>query len=662
MNKKTLCLGLFVGMLSLCMTGLVVAQEVTGTLVGSVRDANGASVAGATVTLRDAAQNVVIRTATTNGDGDFTFPNLQTTTFLVTVEAANFKKSVQTGVKVDVGQRRSIDVVLTAGKIEEVVTVEAEQVTIDSVSATSGTVINGDQAREIPINNRNWVQLITLAPGVSNDLADQVYVGTTNPDGQANTINISVNGARSSQNTFTVDGADVTDRGSNITIQAYPSVDSIGEFKVLRSLYPAESGRSGGGQINVVTRSGGRRLNGSAFTFLRKEEYNANSFLINAITGNPPFGRRTADGKAMRAPFSYYDYGFTIGGPVAFLNFGERDPSEPHFTKYKRTFFFFSEESRRDRRFTSAVTTSVPDDLLKNGVFPIPVCINRLFLSETCTGANILPAGTPLSGAQVNPAALAYLNGIYRKLQSPNDRTVGNIYGLTTQIRNEANFRQEILKIDHSFNDKVSMYYRYEQDKIPTLDGNALFSSGSGLPGVSTTSTNSPGKTHTFQTTYVLSPRFILEGRFNYGFGAILSHNVGTLALSNTTVPVTLPYLSTRDRVPTLTGNGFTGLTSFGPYDNFSYKRNYTGSATWLTGSHAFKFGGTLSQYRKNENALSGLNEGNFSTFGTTLPTGQVFPQNYTLPNGAVLTNALGHCCGQPATLGKLSGWECRVF
>ena len=75
------------------------------------------------------------------------------------------------------------------------------------------------------------MQLVALAPGVSNDLADQVYVGTTNPDGQANTINISVNGARSSQNTFTVDGADITDRGSNITIQAYPSVDSIGEFK-----------------------------------------------------------------------------------------------------------------------------------------------------------------------------------------------------------------------------------------------------------------------------------------------------------------------------------------------------------------------------------------------------------------------------------------------
>ena len=103
-------------------------------------------------------------------------------------------------------------------------------------------MINGDQVRELSVNNRNFVQLVTLAPGVTNDLADQVYVGTTNPAGQANTVNISVNGARSLAQPFLIDGADITDRGSNITIQAYPSIDSIGEFRVLRSLYPAESG------------------------------------------------------------------------------------------------------------------------------------------------------------------------------------------------------------------------------------------------------------------------------------------------------------------------------------------------------------------------------------------------------------------------------------
>ena len=95
-----------------------------------------------------------------------------------------------------------------------------------------------------------------------------------NPAGQANTVNISVNGSRSSSNTFLVDGADVTDRGSNLTIQAYPSVDSIEEFKVLRSLYPAESGSSGGGQVTIVTRSGGQEFHGSFFEFVRNEKLN----------------------------------------------------------------------------------------------------------------------------------------------------------------------------------------------------------------------------------------------------------------------------------------------------------------------------------------------------------------------------------------------------
>src|SRR5213075_3330168 len=150
-------------------------------------------------------------------------------------------------VQVDVGKARTVDIALEVGNVAEVVTVEANPIAVELSTPTVSTVINGDQARELSLNNRNWVQLITLAPGVSNDLADQVYVGTTNPvgaagvAGQANTMNISVNGARSAQNTYTVDGADVTDRGSNVTIQAYPSVDSISEFKVQRSLFAAES-------------------------------------------------------------------------------------------------------------------------------------------------------------------------------------------------------------------------------------------------------------------------------------------------------------------------------------------------------------------------------------------------------------------------------------
>ncbi len=651
MRIRALISGLLTLAIVVCLSTSMIAQEVTGTIVGTVKDANGAAVAGASVAITDTAKSVVIRTVTTNSDGEFTAPNLSPSEYSVSVEAPSFKTGVKTGVKLDVGQRRSVDINLQAGNIDEVVTVEADRVTIDTTSATSSTVITGEQAREIPVNNRNWIQLITLAPGVSNDLSDQVYVGTTNPDGQANTVNISVNGARSSQNTFTVDGADVTDRGSNITIQAYPSLDSISEFKVLRSLFPAESGRSGGGQINVVTRSGGNKFRGSAFLFWRNEQYNANNYLVNSTTGNPAFGRLCfpADNlpnsdprcNARRAPFKYYNYGGTIGGPVYFLDFGERGPDEPYFRKYDRTFFFYSTESRYDRRFTSPITTTVPDAFLKEGRFPIPVCINRTYLGETCTGSNILAANTPIPVGLINPASLAYLNGVYRKLANPNQSSASNPFALVDQIANDADFRQHLFKIDHSVNDKWSMYYRYQNDKIPTIDGNSLFSSGTGLNGVSTTSTNSPGRTHTFQNTYAASSKFILEGRYNYGYGAILSRNIGLLALSNTQVPVTLPFANQRDRIPSLSGNGFTGLGSFGPYDNFSYKHNVTGTATWLVGSHAVKFGGVFSKYRKNENALAGVNEGSFTSFATTLPTGQTFPQNYTTPNGVVLTNAI---------------------
>ena len=161
---------------------------------------------------------------------------------------------------------------------------------------------------------------------------------------------------------------------------------------------------------------------------------------------------------------------------------------------------------------------------------------------------------------------------IYNKLPPPTDALTR---ALLFPALNVADFRQEILKIDHTFTDKWSGYYRYERDKIPTEDVNSLFSSGSGLPGVSTTQTDSPGKTHTFQTTYVASPSLVIVGRFTYGYGAILSKNIGTLALTNSPITPPLAYANTRDRVPTISGNGFSALQSFGPYDNFSWKKNY---------------------------------------------------------------------------------------
>lgn len=630
MRKETLSSILFALALTVCFSGFAVGQEVTGSIVGTVRDATGAAVPGATVTVIDPSKdNLVVRTVTANDDGSFSIPNIAVSTYTVTVEAGSFKKSVSTGVKVDVGQRRTVDVTLEAGSINESVTVTADQVAVELSTPTAGTTINGDQVRELSLNNRNWVQLVALAPGVSNDLSDQVYTGTTNPEGQANTINISVNGARSSQNTFTVDGADVTDRGSNITIQAYPSVDSIGEFKVLRSLYPAESGRSGGGQVNVVTRSGSSKFHGSAYEFVRNEVFNANNFLFNRTT-NPPFGK-TSEGKAKRAPFRYNDFGWTLSGPVYFLKFGERDPNDSYFGRWDRTFFFFSEEFRKDRRFSAAGTVTVPDANIRNGIFPIDVCIARNNQpAENCDPGNPgrLTAGAPIPANMFSPTALSYLVNIYRRLPLPNNAAVSP-YALTTSLRNVSDFQQEIIKIDHSFSDKWAMFYRYQRDEIPTIDGNSLFSNGTGLPDVATTSTNSPGRATTIQSTYAFSPKVIFEARYNYGYGAILSQNIGLLSLNNFVAPITLPFANQRDRNPSISGalattivNGFTSLSSFGPYDNFSDKHNWTGTLTWIFGNHTAKFGAVYSKYRKNENALAGFNEGRFTAFPSTVASG----------------------------------------
>jgi len=624
------------------------AQEITGNIVGTVKDSSGAAVKGAIVTITDDDKHLVVRTVATGDEGGFSAPQLPSGNYSLTVEAPGFKKSVQTGLKLDVNQRRAVDVSLEAGNIAEVVTVAADPVAVELTTPTASTVINGDQVRELSVNNRNFVQLVTLAPGVTNDLADQVYVGTTNPAGQANTVNISVNGARSSSNTFLVDGADITDRGSNITIQAYPSIDSIGEFRLLRSLYPAESGNSGGGQVNIITRSGGNNFHGSLFEFVRNERLNANDFLTNA-NPNPPFGR-DSNGKAKRSPFRYNNFGGTIGGPIYVPNFGIGNGSM--LTKLKRTFFFFSEERRKDIRYPTLVSTA-PDAALRQGIFPIPVCINRNDVpGSTCTGANILPAGTPLPAALFNPAALSYINQIYNSLPQPLGFT--SAYNLTSAAINKADFRQEIFKIDHTFTDRLSAFYRFENDKIPTLDANSLFSSGGSLPGVSTTQTNSPGKAHTFQATFTISPRAIIEGRYAHSYGAILSKNVGRLALINSSNPVTLPFTNTRDRITSVSGNGFGGLTSFGPYDNFSNKNLFGSNLTLVNGSHTMKFGGAYSKYRKNENALisdgTGANQGIFTTFGTTLPAGVVLPAGMSTATSQNLARWANFLVGNAAT------------
>jgi len=587
------------------------AQEITGSIVGTVRDTGGAVVKGASVTITNSETKLVTRSLTTNDDGEFSAPLLPVALYDITVEATNFKKHIADRVKLNVNERRTVDVTLEAGNVTETVTVTSEQLQVDTQTATASNVINGTQIVELSLNNRNWAQLITLSPGVTSNVADQIYVGTTNASGQSNQMNFSVNGVRQSSNTYTVDGADTTDRGANLTVQTYPSVDAIREFVLLRGLYPAESGRSSGGQVNVITKSGSSKFHGDLYEFWRNDKLNANTFFTNR---NKPLGV-DSNGKAIRAPLRYHDFGGTLGGPLVFPRFGEGGPS---LVKGK-TFFFFSEEVRRVITYPT-LTSTVPSAAMRQGIFAQPVCIGPV--ANPC--GTTLAAGTALPSSLISPLAAAYVQDIYNKLPLPSD-AVGNLLFPTRGI---FNFRQELIRIDHQFSNRVSAYYRFENDTIPTIEPGGLFNGTAVAPFVATTKTSSPGRTHIGRVTWVASPTTVLEFGASYSFGDVPSVVTGLLNYSNSPDIVNrtpaFPFAVTRGRVPTISGNGFTALGTFGPYSDFSYNKSVFGTLSKVFGTHTTKFGVNFSKLAKHENSIAGTNEGTYTSVSSspTRPTG----------------------------------------
>ncbi|MEA2206309.1 MAG: hypothetical protein QOE77_3085 [Blastocatellia bacterium] len=191
--------------------------------------------------------------------------------------------------------------------------------------------------------------------------------------------------------------------------------------------------------------------------------------------------------------------------------------------------------------------------------------------------------------------------------------------GLDFPTLNITKFRQEILRLDHSYSSKLNFFYRFENDKIPTFDADGTIGGRSGIPFVNRTASNSPGKTHSFQVTFLPTPNMIFEGRYTYGYGAIYIDTIGLLSKEQSTINVPLPYVSARDVVPGLTVSGFNSLSGFSNYIDPSSKENFSGAMTWVHGSHTMKFGGMLSRNTKTENALSGTNQGAFSAFSNTI-------------------------------------------
>src|SRR5947209_9099118 len=586
MMRRLFVLLLLVG-LTAGLCGVAWAQEITVQIRGIVTDASGAVIANATVTISNVDRNQVLRTLETNSAGEYVAPFLPVGRYSVSVEFKGFKKFVKNDIELNVSDRLTVDAALQAGAVTETVTVEAEPLQVNLQNVAVEGLISGTQVRELPLNNRNYEQLVTLQPGVTSNAADQVYVGTTNPQGAVNIVSFSISGNRQSQNNWTIDGADNVDHGSNITLLVYPSVDAIAEFKIERSNYSPEFGRSASGQINVVTRSGASTFHGGLYEFFRNDVFNANSF-INNRNGNP------------RPVLRYNDFGGTIGGPFFIPNFYNQSK--------EKTFFFFSEEVRR-------VTTPVPQTSIvptaqeRQGIFQFPVC-TAVSATGTCTAT-----GTQIPSTSFDPVSAAYLKDVFANMPIP-PASDGVLFSSFPGV---FNYREELLRADHVVNSKLSVMGRLVYDHIPTKEPFGLFGPQSAVPGVGSTSTNSPGHQWMGRVTWQITPRIFNEAGYAYSYGAIVSDPTGSLARSNSpdvANAVKLPYPVQLNRIPNLLfADALSNLASFGQYRDYNRNHNAFDNASWIRGRHAMKFGFGFHHYQKKENA-AGSNAGS-PTFGS---------------------------------------------
>ena len=505
----------FACLLATAAAGYVAAQDISATIGGTVLDSSGAGVAGAKVTVTNTDRNLVIREVTTEAAGTYSAPLLPIGHYSVKVEAKGFKTETHTDIQLNVSDNLKINVTLQVGAVSETVNVTEQADKVELGTPASATTIEGTQVREQPLSTRNYEQLVALMPGVTAAATDQLYIGVSAPSGTAATVPFSVNGNRNSANNWTVDGADNVDRGSNLTLMTFPSVDSIAEFKVERSLYTADTGRAGGAQINVVSKSGTSEFHGVLYEFVRNNAFAANNWINNAQSIK-------INGAVQVPPLRWNNFGGTIGGPVPI---GHKDN--------RKTFFFFSEEARRILTY-STFTPTLPTQGMIQGTFSQPVCVSYSIAAGKCE-----TTGTQIPSTSINPIAAAYIKDIYGKIALGGYELACRQPPPSSSRR--ATFttaRRKSARIDHTFNEKFSVWGKFENDSIPTTEPGGLFT-GATIPGMAITNTNSPGQALVVHAVYTFSPTLLNDTSFNYTQSAINSTPVG-LSRPKPTAPTSI--------------------------------------------------------------------------------------------------------------------------
>lgn len=434
---------------TLLFSCLAQAQDTRATLSGIVTDSSQAAVVGATAKLTKVDTGVVLETIS-NSTGQYRFVFLNPGGYRLTLEMPGFQRFERSNILLQVGQSANIDVMLQVGSQTETVTVTGEAAMLETEKGDRGLVVDKVNITDLPLNVRNPIMLAHLSPGVTHTSG----TAHLNPFSNSGISSWSVNGGLNNNTEFLMDGAPNNAFSGRTNRVAYvPPADAVEEFKVMTTIYDAQYGRTGGGIINVSSKSGTNQWHGSAYEFLKRTALNANTFSNNA---------KGLD----RQGASLNQYGFTVGGPVRIPKlYNGRD----------RTFVFFAGEAYgEDLHFPDESITSVPTALQKRGDFSRTFDnAGRLMtvydpLSGRQDGANWVRTpftGNVIPGSQINPTS-AKIVSLY---PDPNSLTPGspdwqNNFVLAPN-KGRFDFHNYNLRVDHNVSARHRLYGRWSWNR-----------------------------------------------------------------------------------------------------------------------------------------------------------------------------------------------------
>ena len=545
------------------------AQQITGSIRGTVTDSTGAVVQGATVTVKQ-SETDLSRTAATNRGGNYVVLELPVGTYRLQITAKGFKEYVQTGISVDVNQSASVSPHLVIGSEIEVVQVTADADLIAPTETSMGKVVGGRELEDLPLNGRNFSQLGLLQPGVVPITPGLVEAGGGLRDNQP----YSVNGSRPESNNFLIDGAD-NFNGVDGGYVLKPPVDAISEFRIITQNASAEFGDALGSTTNIITRSGTNYFHGALWDFLRNDAVDARNYF-----------------QTQYLPLRQNQFGATVGGPII---------------KNKLFFFGYYEGFRNDQGVTALTTVPSMQERIGNFAELCPEGFTHGFCNNPQNQLFNVLANAPYPNNQL-PSINPVSQNLLKYFPEPNVGT--NLYSASGVINNDYN--QFGIKVDDYLTQKDNLNFRYSF--YQSSDLNPLSPQGASVPGFPVGQGQRAQnfvaqETHTFTPTLVGVLRFsFLRNKLLYGQSEV--H----------TPPSSLgfqysPSLPAAEGPPFIQISGYTNIGNpiTGPRNTYENLYNISGSMSWSRGKHLLKFGGGY-QYQQ-INVTQGIATNGFFVF-----------------------------------------------